>query len=828
MAPVKASRVRISRVRAGAWGTLERLCLVAASLFALLCSVLFAPAIAAQAVRGTVVLADGVGPAAGVIVVLESRSGAVAGRVLTDERGAFFAPVAAGGRYRIRALRIGYQPTVLDAVVEPTGTTALRVVLGVAAVALPSVTVRGEDICRGTGAEGAVVAQVWEEARKALLASGLSAAEPLVAEWIEYERTLDTTARVVREQRVRSTRTTTTHAFRSASPAQLAERGYVVDTDDGTVFHAPDADVLLSDAFAASHCFHVEPPTAERPGMIGVGFRPARDRRQFSDIIGTFWIDRASSELTSLEYRYTNLPSVTERVQPGGLVEFLRLPSGSWLVSRWSIRMPQLVTVIPPTLRRRGVTVTGTPVTLTAVRIVGGEVSRVERTDSLLYQADGAALSVQVRAVDSLTSAADVRVTLDGTDYDVLTDATGRGRIAPILAGSYQLRAATPLMDSLGLHADAINVTIRHRDARTTTVTLPSALSMFRRLCGEPLPGVQGSHARGVVVDSAGLPVADAVVRVSWQQQIGIVADRLMWNERSVVTRTDSLGTWQLCDLPREVGVTVRATADTLRGQSVLRIPVAAIFASSRVTVRPPLVLAAGGASPGPSPGASPGAMLLISVVDSAARPVTDALVTLTSAGQPRVRVRTDATGRALVSSMTPGAVTIEVRKVGLASGIIAAEIERGENSLPVVMQRALVPQLAAVRVVGDRTVNARHQDFERRRISGDATATITADEIARRNPVSTWQLLARVPSLLVLDSAGSIYARSRRMSNVVCWPRVAIDGLVLSGIPNLAQLPNPSDVFGIEVFAGAASTPIRHGGEGEGRYCGLIAIWTK
>lgn len=769
-------------------------------------------------VRGTVVLADGVAPAAGVIVLLESGPGVVAARALTDERGGFLATLASAGRYRLRALRIGYQPTIMDVVVEAAGTTSLRVVLLAPAVVLPSVAVRSEDVCRGSATDGAVVAQVWEEARKALLASGLSAAEPLFAEWIEYERTLDTTSRVVRDQRVRSTRMATTHAFRSLPAARLAEHGYVVDTDDGTMFHAPDADVLLSDSFAAMHCFHLEPPTRERPTMIGVGFRPVRDRRQVSDIYGTFWIDRESRELKVLEYRYTNLPSVTERVRPGGVVEFMRLASGSWLVQRWSIRMPQLVTLVPQTIRRRGVSVTGTPITVTAVRIVGGEVSRVDRANTLLFQGDGAALSVQVTPADSLSRASDVRITLDGTDYELLTDSLGRGRLSAVLPGAYQLRALTPLMDSLGVPAEPMDVAIRPDDGRPVSVPIPSHASLLRRLCGDPRPGQEGAHARGVVVDAVGLPVADAIVQLTWQQQIGVVSDRLMWHERSASTRTDSVGTWQLCDVPRDQGMLVRIRADSLAGQGALRVSSGALFASSHVALqraaaseRPALI-----------------GTLALHVTDSTSQPVADAQVLVTVAGRQRHRARTDAGGRALVPPLPVGSLTVEVRKVGFASGTVAAEIEAGENTLPIVMHTVSVPQLAAVRVVGNRTINARHAEFERRHASKDATASITADEIERRNPVSTWQMLSRVPSLMVLDSAGSIYARSSRMSSIVCWPRVAIDGQILSGIPNLAQLPPPREIFGIEVFAGSASTPLRYGGEGEGRYCGLIAIWTK
>ena len=140
----------------------------------------------AQAVNGTVVMPDGSTPASGVIVLFESAAGVVIQRALTNERGAFTARFTSGGDYRTRALRVGYRPTELPTVrVAPTGTTALRIVLTASPVTLPVVSVRGADVCRGDRAEGAMVAEVWEEARKALMASELSdETNPLIAEWV--------------------------------------------------------------------------------------------------------------------------------------------------------------------------------------------------------------------------------------------------------------------------------------------------------------------------------------------------------------------------------------------------------------------------------------------------------------------------------------------------------------------------------------------------------------------------------------------------------------------------------------------------------------------
>ena len=785
----------------------------------------------AQSLRGQVVLADSVTPVAGVIVSIESPSGVVVARALSDERGTFTIRAGTSGVFRLRALRIGYQPTLVErVVVDSTGARGaadaaanmgVRVVLTSVPVTLPKVAVRSEAVCLGGSGDGAVVAAVWEEARKALLASGLTSSAPLMAEWIEYERTLDTTGRYVRDQHVKSTRTATTHAFRSRPAAVLADSGYVIDEADGSRFHAPDAEVLLSESFAAQHCFHVEPPVKGREQLIGVGFAPARERPRVSDIAGTFWIDRASSELRSLEYRYTNLPPITERASPGGTVEFQRLPSGSWLVNRWQIRMPQLVVTAPTTVGRRNVLVSTGGRAVTAVRIVGGEVSSVQRNDSTIFHARGATLALEVTSNDSLVSPADSRISVDGTDYELTTDRRGRASIALVLPGQYRARVQTPLMDSLGVAGETVDVTVRESEAREQRIPLPSSADLLKRVCGDNATPVAGAHLRGVVVDSVGLPVANAEIRLRWQQQIAIVRDRLAWNERFVTTTSDSLGLWQFCAVPRDASIQIAATSAEGTGRSRTRIGDSVLFASARVQVRPEAITA--GVVP------STEATLGVSVTDGAQRPLKDVQILVNgSVGAPH-RLRTDSAGRAALTRLPAGVYGIEVRKVGYASGTLSVDVEPGENTVPLILEKSSIPQLATMRVVGDRPVVARHADFERRRAAGEPNAVITEEEIDKRNPPHAWQLLTRVPGLLVLDSLGFVYARASRMSVYKCWPRVAIDGKILMGRPNLAvELPPSTEIYGIEVYSGSARLPIDVAGEGDQRFCGLIAVWTK
>ena len=146
----------------------------------------------------------------------------------------------------------------------------------------------------------------------------------------------------------------------------------------------------------------------------------------------------------------------------------------------------------------------------------------------------------------------------------------------------------------------------------------------------------------------------------------------------------------------------------------------------------------------------------------------------------------------------------------------------------------------------------ARHQEFEQRRSAHMNSASITAEDIRKRNPVETWQMLTNVPSMRIGPAGsgiGGVFAsnsRGQRMvqnrytlaTNMVpCFYRVMVDGVTLpDSMPDLSRLlPTPSDVHGIEVFAGLASVPLQYAGsvpDGQGGTqslaCGLIAVWTK
>ena len=349
----------------------------------------------AQSVRGVVVHADGVTRAAGVIVAASHEQSGVVARTLSSENGDFELNVPGVGVYVLRVLRIGFRPTVLVPMTVPVnGVSGVRAVLGADAVVLAAVTVRSDNVCGSTEDAGRVVAQIWEETRTALTATQLSVgASALNVSWQAFQFSMDRGGARATEQSVLPRSGATERPFVSVGADSLARDGYVVRDGSDWVYRAPDAAALLSEQFAATHCFRVEPVSRARPQWIAVTFRPVPSRGDgIRDIAGTLWVDRASSELRLLEFQYTNLPAEANDPAVGGYVEYARMPTGHWVVARWAIRTPRLV--------RRSVGGGGVPgggrqdlLTLHSISVTGGEVVRVRRGETTVYDADGAILA---------------------------------------------------------------------------------------------------------------------------------------------------------------------------------------------------------------------------------------------------------------------------------------------------------------------------------------------------------------------------------------------------------------------------------------------------
>ena len=533
------------------------------ALLALL--LLAAPLIALRAQHVQVALTGtGGAPLQGAIVSLERPGDSTRhAPALTDARGNVLVRAPVAGRWRVRADMVGAETWRSRWLELATGdTTALRAEITSRRIMLPAVVVEERTRCQVRPAQAGTVTAIWQEARKAVLASMLVADARAPTLRVRRFTRLLTPFGTMRRESADTLLSTTTRPFVTArSAAELARLGYVMERGGDRLYLAPDAEVLLSDEFAGGHCFSLA-EDREHPELVGLAFHPTIGR-DLPEIAGVFWLDRASSELRTLEYRYVNVGELAEGAHAGGRVEFRRLPDGLWLVSAWHIRTP-----------RAGVV---------RQRLPGG---RMAQRDTLFGSTEEGAtvLAVQPRRALPIADAVGP-ATVVGAVYDsvarrplvgarvhaltttasTLTDAHGEYRLR-LPAGPITLQVAHP---RLALYRVPVN---RDIDASgggeyRADVAIGAGASLRARLCpADPDDAPQNpAMVVGTLTSAAdGRPIRYAALRAIWYTQeveAGTTTIRTTQVPVSRMASTDSAGTFLFCDLPPRVPVDIVAEA---------------------------------------------------------------------------------------------------------------------------------------------------------------------------------------------------------------------------------------------------------------------------
>lgn len=452
----------------------------------LVLSLLASADIGAQELTGIVRHADGRTPAAGVLLEAVRPSDArLLGQAITGEDGGFILRVPPGA-FALKALRIGYRPTDLGRHTLAAGERKrAEFTLESRPVVLAAMTTRAAARCEVRDRAGETVATIFDEARKALLSSQLTPPEGRPSARILLEQSVNEPDGRVRVAPIRTVGTGfAARPFRSAPPAQLATLGYAIEERDGTTYFAPDANVLLSEQFAAGHCLRLARADASMPGRVGIAFEPVGRTRGLVRIKGTLWLDSASLGLERLEFAYVGLPAGLDDAGLGGSIEFAHLPDGLWFEDRWEIRMPRIKIIRP--MSSGVVTVDGSAdqITLDAVQRAGGRVLSVSRPERVLYASAGnepelltpsdprsletAAMLIRAACVPSPADGADPRSTLVGLVSERTPHPVAGARVSATWQEQFRINSRD-------------GITWKER-----TIFQNSALDGFYALCGLP------------------------------------------------------------------------------------------------------------------------------------------------------------------------------------------------------------------------------------------------------------------------------------------------------------------------------------------------------
>ncbi|MCA9738434.1 MAG: carboxypeptidase-like regulatory domain-containing protein [Gemmatimonadota bacterium] len=539
---------------------------------------LAAPPAAAQVVRGILREAGTGDPIEGAMVVLVDAEGRAAFQVLTNESGRFLMEHRAPGRYRLRADRIGHASTFHpEFALGPADTVAVELIATVEAIVLEGIDVESDARCEVNPEDGRAVAVVWEEVRKALAAASWTGEHGVFRyELAHLERDLDREARRVERERVRYERTSRQRTFVSRPAPELIQDGFVVEDGDVTVFYGPDADVLLSDAFLDTHCFRLRRGRRDTEGLLGLGFEPV-DGRRVSEVVGTLWLDPASSELRILEWRYANIDPAIERENVGGRVEFTALPSGPWVIRKWWIRMP-IVGFDRRNEANRGRQVIG-------IRETGAQVRRIATVAGrIVMEFEGGAVQGVVRTDGGARPLADARIMLRGREDTVVADGRGRYRATGLEEGVYAVTFSHPSLDSLGFRSPPREILVPAQGVVDLDLSAPPARRIVAERCGEE--GLESGTAAlmGWVRWTDGSAAPDARVRVDWSDFRVQTRGVLQEAASGVLATPDPDGFYLVCGLPTDTALRVTVEGADAEPATV-RIPLDAWRAHHDVQV---------------------------------------------------------------------------------------------------------------------------------------------------------------------------------------------------------------------------------------------------
>ncbi len=227
-----------------------------------------------------------------------------------------------------------------------------------------------------------------------------------------------------------------------------------------------------------------------------------------------------------------------------------------------------------------------------------------------------------------------------------------------------------------------------------------------------------------------------------------------------------------------------------------------------------------------------------IRVVDTDSVAVVGAEVLMQRGGNARMTARSDTAGRAHFDIVAPGIWSVMVRRIGVRPMTTTIRTSVGNNAYTLVASSVAL-ELRGMRVIGGVIWSPRLDDFERRRLSGSASAIVTREQIDRLDPPQLSRMLRGMNGLRVGDSAGYTVAISTRGSKptrnsvgvgfslVQCVLRVVVDGTLMPALFNIDEIV-PRDVHGIEVYYGPARMPPELAGLRTDNWCGVIAIWTR
>jgi hypothetical protein len=779
----------------------------------------------AQEITGAITSATDGAPVAGAIVILMDASGARVAGTLSENTGRYRLRVPAPGTFSLRVDVIGFRSVIVPPFPVTADAAVTRDIrFTFARTQLPAVAVTATSACARVADETGDAPRLWSEVRKTLEASRIAIEERRFTVALRrYERTIGLPDSVLRGSRTWTQTAVSENPFETLTPDAVARGGFAVDSDSARLYYAPDARILLADSFVASHCFGTR--RGGPGGAIGLTFRPQQTGKRI-DISGVLWLDSATAELRSLEYKY--LPAVGRQDVGGGTVAFGRYPTGVWGVQRWMIRLPVL-RVFESRFRPDGSLGAFVDTMVVALRDVGGEVIAAG-TAAASANMGGTRLRGTVFDSSQAAPLRGAMVTIEGLGRTVETDLEGRFLFDSLSdEGEVRVRVWHPRLDSLGLPAPVTRVALRRRNETVADFATGSVRDVARQRCRRDLRAAEriivGTY-RSATDSAQGSTEVVLLERVTTSTG----RDSLVRH----TTFTSDAGRYAFCQTQAgtQSWIIARDSAGWLNPRHVngadappvevvpLRVPSpdTTRAAGTDVTGAPAVIL---GRTLQPGPAAISGWVLLPEQNDARVQILVDDVQ----------RGMAAADGSFNLPNVPVGTRRLTFRAPGLAQRHVQITAQEGQSTLMLVTLR--VAPVIVVHVDGPPS-DSRLADFRQRRRLGNGTFFDRA-EIERRNPRVLSDLLRTVPGIRLESFQGGLRYVSGRFRSISPSAGTSGNGacdmmIYLNGQPFPSDAGTSdarirvNEILALEVYVAAGSVPREFAGANAA--CGVILIW--
>jgi hypothetical protein len=415
---------------------------------------------------------------------------------------------------------------------------------------------------------------------------------------------------------------------------------------------------------------------------------------------------------------------------------------------------------------------------------------------------------------DATVLATPVAPTRDTVFHSARTDAKGRFAIEGLQVGRYVVSVEHAFTDSIGLAVPPREVQVTAVGTTALALALPSVATLRLTLCDAAVKDTTLGVMLGVVRRGDGSTVSGANVVFGWTD-VAVERSTLktQMTRMTASAITDSLGVYRACGLPAGIALLVQAQSGANEQSGVVEehigeagVLVRELVLGDSTSERP---LASGADS-----GVVHGPGLVRGVVrGDRERPIANAQVHLF--GTSRV-AKTNAAGEFRLADIPTGTQGFEVIALGYAPRRFRAEVSANGAPMTVTMSK-IAAVLDSIRVTARRIQNGRrYNEFDERSRHGHGRY-ITEEEVERKHPFVTTDLLRMTPGVFVSVGKDGQHVLSMRR----CSPQIFLDGV--ASTMSLDEFP-PSWIHGIEVYQ-ISEVPAQYSGGG---MCGAILVWSK